>query len=793
MFKNYFKVAVRSLKKNKLYAFVNITGLSIGIAGCILIGMYIHDELSYDKFHSKANNIVRMTMDYNTATLPTQTANTGTKVGPQLQRTFPSVETYCRAFKFPRVLVYEDKMFEEKNFLYADSAFFQMFSFELIKGNAATALNAPDKLVLSANAAEKYFGYADPIGKTIKVGVKDFQVSGIVQNAPENSQIQYDMIGSFTSLGASKEEKWWEANYITYLLLREGTDVKSFETQVKDYMKKVSKDELKMEGSSYLTYNLEPLTSVHLHSKLDGLEPNNNITYIYILAVVAFLIVLVACVNYTNLSTAQSAGRNAEIGMRKVLGAEKTQLFKQFFSESFIVSCIALFLAIILAEIALPFFNQISGKNLSHNAILSPVMIGSLIGITLLTTFMSGLYPALMLTKGRIIDILKSGFNFSGSNTLRKSLIVFQFVISVFLIISTVIILQQLKYIRTKDLGYNKDQVIVLPIDRTMLDKYDDLKAALKNTPNVISVAGAYEPPTHIGWGDGIALPDGKNITVNAIPVDEDFVRTMNMQIVAGSDYNMSDVKQFDTSDGGNNIRYTFMLNESAVKALGWKPNEAIGRTISKGREGVVKAVVKDFHFRSLHEPINPLVIFLDKRILGSVFIRVTGESVNQTIQRLQTIWKDRVKHRPFEYHFLDEDYDSMYKIEQRTAAVFSTFAVLAIFLACLGLFALTAYSIVKRSKEIGIRKVLGATVPDIISLLSKEFLKLVIIGLLIAIPVAWYGANQWLSDFNYRINIEWWVFIAAGVSIILIALVTISIQALRAGIANPVKSLRTE
>ena len=796
MIRNYFKIALRHLQKNRLYAFVNIMGLAVGIASCLLIGIYIWHELSFDKFHKKADRIARVTWEYNFGDVVTTTASTGTKVGPQFQRTFPEVTDYVRILKFPRVIDYNKVMFEEKQFLYADSSFFTLFSFPLLKGDPATVLDAPEKLVITQTMAKKYFGNEDPIGKTVKVGgTKDFVVTGIAADASENSQIQFDFVGSFKTLNASKEEKWSEANYITYLLLNNKEQLGGLQTKVWAYAKEVAKNEMKVEGNNYMTYHLEPFTKVHLHSKLDGLEPNNNIIYIYVLSAVALLILMVACVNYTNLSIAQSARRSAEIGMRKVMGADRKKVFYQFMSESILLTLIAMVLALVIAALLMPYFNQLSGKALEKSILLQPYVLIALFLLSGIVAIAAGAYPAFILSGSKVINVLKSGFHFTGSQTLRKSLIIFQFVISVFLIIATVVILKQLDYIRNKDLGYNKEQVLVLPVDGKLQEQYDAFKNAIAAHPNVISVAGAYEKPTHIGWGDGLRKGNGEgpSITINAFPVDENIVKTLGLQIIAGSDYTLADVKQFDTSNQGNNIRYTFMLNETAVKALGWTPEEAIGKTVTKGREGVVKAVVKDFHFRSLHEPINALAIFMDKRLIGSLFVKLKPDNTAASIASLEKIWKERMPHRPFEYSFLDEQYNAMYKTEQRMGGVFTTFATLAVLLGCLGLFALTAYAMVQRTKEIGIRKVLGATVPNILALVSKDFLKLVLIAMIIAVPLAFLAVNKWLEGFTYKTTVEWWMFVLAGAVTLFIALFTICLQAIKTASANPVKNLRTE
>ena len=796
MFKNSLKIAFRQIGKNRLYSFINIFGLAIGICCCLLIGVYILHEYSYDRFHTNAARIVRVTMDYNAGNAINKVATTGTKVGPQFQRVFPEVEAYVRTLKYPRVLRYESKAFEEENFLYADSAFFNVFSFPLLEGDPVSALDAPDKIVLTQEAATKYFGNGKAVGQTIKVGTRDFIVSGIVQKPPLNSQIRFDFVASFKALNASKSEVWWEANYITYLLIHPKTSAQTLETRIAAYMKKVSVEEIGFKGSNYLTYHLEPITRVHLYSTLEGFEPSNSITYLYILAVVGLLILIIASVNYTNLATAQSASRTGEIGIRKVLGALRTQVFRQFMIESAVMTTIALLIACLLGYFLLPYFNHISGKQININSFLHPSTGLLLAAILVTVTFFAGVYPAVTLSKLKIIAILKSGFRFTGQGAaLRKTLIVLQFAISVFLIISTLVVVQQLDYIRNKNLGYSKDHVLVLPLDFNMQSGYAALKQEMLRQPGVINIAAAYEEPVDIGWGDGIskAANDEGGITVNAIPVDKDFIKTMQMQIIAGSDYTEADVKAIDTSNQGRNLKYSYILNESAVKALGWTPQEAIGKTIYKGREGIVKGVVKDFHFRSFHNPITPLVIFLDQRMAQKMLVKIEGTNLSSTIQQLGKVWKLRVQHRPFEYHFLDEDYSTLYKSEEQTARIFTTFSTLAIMLACLGLFALTAYSIAQRTKEIGIRKILGANTANIISLVAKDFLFLVIIGIVVASPLAWFATHKWLEDFSYRISIQWWMFAMSGCTALLIAFVTVSLQAVKAALANPVKSLRTE
>ncbi|BAU54495.1 ABC transporter permease [Mucilaginibacter gotjawali] len=794
MIKNYFKIAWRNLKKNRLYAFINIIGLTAGIVSCLLIGVYIKHELSYDRFNQNADKIVRVTMDYNFGGESQKVAMTGTKVGPQFKREFPQVVDFVRIFKRTRIIGYKNQLFEEKNFLYAEPSLFKLFSFKLLNGDPVTALNTNEKIIITQTAAQKYFGPENPIGKILKVGDKNYVVSALAADSPSNSQIRFDFVVPFSVLDAAKTEAYDSANYLTYLLLKSKDDIAPLQKQITAYMQKVDRDELKVTGSQHLTFSIEPLTSVHLHSNIpDGLEPGGSMMYIYILVVVAVLILVIAGVNYVNLSIAQSAGRGAEIGIRKVLGAAKQQLFKQFIGESMLVTAIALLFAIGVSFLLLPFFNQISGKQFNFTALLDPAILVCLAILGIVIGFLAGAYPALLLSNIKLAKILKSGFSFTSGQGVRRSLIIFQFVISIFLVITTVVILQQLSYIRTKDLGYNKSNVIVLPVDYKTVPQVDAIKKVIGNIPGVESVAAANNEPVDVQWGDAIHTKDGKNLTVNALPMDEDFIKTMQLKIVAGTDFNRTDLLQMDTANKYKNYRYSFMLNESAARALGWTPEQAIGKEISKNFPGRIKAVVKDFNFKSFHDAIGPLLIFLDHEQTQAMFVRVAGNNTPSALQAIQKIWKDRVPYRPFEYKFLDEDYDALYRSEQRTARVFTTFSIIAILLACLGLFAVTAYAVLQRTKEIGIRKVLGANVSTIIMLLSKDFLWMVMLAAVISSPIAWYMSYKWLQDFAYRISIHWWVFIAAGAASLIVAWITVGIQALKAALMNPVKSLRSE
>jgi len=702
---SYFKIAFRRLQKSRLYTLINLVGLTVGITSCLLIGLFIINELGYDRFNKNADRIVRMTMQFGEGGKQ-KYALTGTKAGPQLQRTFPQVESFVRVINGSVVMKYGSQMYIERRFLHADSTFFKVFSFPLLKGDPKTVLDAPNKVVITQSMATKYFGSGDPIGKTLSVGwygpPKTFQVTGVAADAPENSQIKFDFIGSFSTIDASKHEEWWTANYTTYLLLKKKDQLPGFQRQLDTYMKGISRGELKLPASSPLTYNLEPMLQVHLHSPLDGLEPSGSATTVYILGIIALLILIIACINYTNLATVQSSAKSTEIGIRKVLGAQKSQLFGQFIGESFLLTLIALALAAVLAIVFLPYFNQLTGKQLSFSVWLQPLPTLTVLGLCVLIAFTSGSYPAFVLSNVRLISILKSGLKLTSSGGLfRQALIVFQFAVSVCLIVATVVVVQQLNYIRHKDLGYDKDHVIVITTDDNAHQHYGALKAEIARMPGVTSVSGANAMPTSVQWGDGITADDGhgkKDLNIVCLPSDIGLIKTLNMKLIAGADFIDDEFKLMDTTNKNKNFKYSYILNETAANDLGWTPQQAIGKTVIKGAPGTVVGVIKDFHFASLHQPIGPMMLFLDTVYTNYMLLKTTGQNIPATLQALQTLWKERVPTMPFTYRFLDDNYNSMYQSEQKTAAVFSTFSTLAILLACMGLFALSAFAPTKQS-----------------------------------------------------------------------------------------------
>lgn len=793
MFRNYLKTAFRNLWRNKVLSGINILGLSVGLAACLLILVFVGDELSFDRFHEQGDRIVRVTMEVSSNGEEMRAPVTGTKVAPAFTRDFPEVEKAVRIYNTPKVVQYHDKLFEEQRFLYADSTFFQIFSFALRQGQATDVLAGPDKLVLTASTARKYFGNENPVGKTLKINnTKDYLVTGIVADVPANSQIKFDFVASYASLRVAKEEHWWNANDITYLLLRRPEAITGLQAKIPGYMRAHSA-ETQLTGQDYLTYNLEPLRDVHLYSDLSGLEPNGDLKYIYIFAIIAGLILVIACTNYINLTTAHAAGRAKEVGIRKVIGALRGQLFRQFIGESFIVTFIALLIGVILVKLLLPVFNGLTGKEVTSNVLQSPFTLVSGVLITLVISVLAGSFPAMALANFKPVSVLKGSFKSSGTGIwLRKGLIVFQFVISTFLIVSALIVQQQLQYIQDKKIGYNNQQVLVLPTDEQIINKFKLLKQAFKSNPAVKNVTLAYETPTNIQGGYSFKKPeDVQSSMVKAIPVEKDFVQTLNIPLVAGRDFNNTDEKLLQPEGESS---FSFILNESAVKNLGWTPAEAIGKQLElDSRQGLIKGVAQDFHFAPLHETIAPLVIFLDEVSWGKILVKINGQDVAGTLADLEATWKQLAPHRPFVYKFLDEEYGKLYGAEQRIGKTFAVFAFLAILLACLGLFGLAAFTTTQRAKEIGVRKVLGASVPDILTLISKDFLKLVALANIIAWPLAWYAMHRWLEDFAYRIPINPGIFILAGLAALVVAFATISFQALKVAVTNPVKALKQE
>jgi putative ABC transport system permease protein len=795
MLRNYLKLAFRHLLRKKTFSFINIFGLTIGLAGCVLIGLFIADELSFDTFNRKADRIARITSEYTNSGTVNPIAVSGTRVGPRLHSIFPAIEAFTRTFVGRTIVSNGVTHFEENNFLYADSSFFDIFTFPVLKGDP-NPLKSKDNLVITESTAKKYFGSEDPIGKTLRIrDEKTYRVAAVIADPPGTSQLQFDFVARFDNL--EKPDEWWTMNWITYLLIRDAHGFAPLEQQINAYMQSPAiRNETGLTGTDYLIYHLEPLTRVHLYSKLEGFTPNGSITTVYVLTIIAILILAIACFNYTNLAIAQSASRMGEIGVRKVLGAAKSQLFTQFTGESLLITFFAMILAVAISIQLLPSFNSLTGKHLGWTSLLQIRPLSIILGATLFIGFLAGAYPALVLSNTRLVSILRSGFRITGGHSgFRSSLVVLQFAISLFLIITTMVILQQMSYIRHKDLGFDRDHIVVIPIDYRIHDRYHTVKTAISQLPGVINISGSYNLPVSVGWTDGISTNNGKDaisVSVHAIPTDLDFIPTMNMHLLAGRDFTANDFPEITGKDSTRPL-YRFILNESAVRKIGWTPEQAIGKRVDKNQPGIVVGVVRDFNFTSMRNPIGPLIIFPDTGYVHYLLVRISGSQLPAQLDRLQTTWKSIIPDRPFSYHFLDEDYDRLYQAEQRTGQLFTLFSALAIFLALLGLFGLAAISTVQRTKEIGIRKVLGADTLNISLLLARNFLILIIVAFGIAAPVAWIVSANWLDNFSYRITLPVWTFPIAGLAVLIVAFATVSFHAWRASRMNPAVSLKTE
>jgi putative ABC transport system permease protein len=799
MFRNNLRIAVRSLWKNKASSFINVLGLTVGLSACLLIALFIKYEAGFDAFQFNGHRIARVIMDYSFDGSPESKRGnyTSTKVAPVFARTFPEVELSVRMFDPSMIVLHQNVPVLESSFVFADSSFLNVFTTKWLEGNKSKALDGPYKVVLSQSTARKYFNEENPIGKIILTGAdqKPYEVTGVVEDYPNDSQIKFDFLASFSSLGENQEETYWGADFTTYLLLKDERSIYTLQPKVDAFMKK------EMAGSgARIDFILERFDQIHLHSPYAAFVPNTNIDYLYILSAVALLILVIVCFTYINLSTARSFERAKEVGVRKVIGAARTQLFWQFIGESWIVCMVSIVFSIALVLFALPYFNQLIGKELQLRLLFSPSFISFSIGVTVVVSLLAGSYPAMVLTGFQPATVLKGVFRNSASGKrMQQFLIVFQFSVSVLLIISTLIVQKQLYFIQNAKLGYNRHEVMVMPLRlplETRLQKLEQVKRELTFNPHVISVSSANSTPVQMASGytmRSATMSEKEQISVTASPIDQDFVKTTGLQIIAGENLSEQDMKDVVVDDFSK-ATYHFLLNEQAAKQLGWTPEEAVGKKFFMGeRIGFVEGVIKDFHFQSMHQTIKPLVLFSELRSHGQLLVKISGQNIPETISFMEKQWKQFAPEMPFEYRFLDEDYSRLYRSELQLGILMNLFSGIAIVLACLGLFGLSSYVAHQRMKEIGIRKILGASVFSIFSLLSGKFSRFVILSILIASPAGYWIMNRWLQDFAYQIEMPWWIFITGGLGVILIALITVSVQSIKAAVANPVKSLRSE
>lgn len=813
MIRNYFKVAFRNLQKNKGYSAINIFGLAIGLASCLLIMLYVTDELSYDRHFKNADRIYRINSDIRFGGADLHMTQTSDMMGELLKKDYPQVEEYTRLYTNDgaRLIRKGNEYITEDRVANVDSTFFTVFQLPSIEGDTHTALNEPNTVVITESAAKKYFGSVNVMNKTIEVKEDNtnipYKITAVIKDIPKETHFNFEFLFSMKNVNY----QWGQLtshNFHTYLLFKPGTDYKAFEKNFDQYSDKYvlpyaqhfvkisSMDEFRKAGNK-LEYTLIPLTDIHLHSDFTfEITPSGNMQYVYIFSAVALFILILACINFMNLSTARSAKRAKEVGIRKVLGTERKTLIGQFLVESTITAAIAMVIALAIAYFVLPLFNDVAAKSLSFSDLLGMHILPFLVLLPFVVGLLAGSYPALFLSGFRPIVVLKGNVNtgFKRSN-LRNALVIFQFATSIMLIIGTIVVFNQLSYIQNKKLGFSKDQVLIIDGAYALGNNVQAFKNDVLAMQGVSSgTLSSFLPVTNSSRSDNSfskeAVMDSKSgIDMQTWRIDYDYIRTMGMEIVKGRNF---------SKDYGSDSA-AMLITETTARMLGF--DDPIGKTIYSptgipGDGALVPirviGVVKDFHFESLRKKLGPLCFFLGNST-GLASFKVSAASVKNLIPQIEKKWKALAPGMPFSYRFMSDSFDDMYRSEQRAGTLAIVFAILAILIACLGLFGLITYMAEQRNKEIGIRKVLGASVSNVVTMLSKDFLILVAVASVLAFPIAWWAMHKWLQDFEYRINISVWVFVIAALVALLIALVTVSYQAIKAAVANPVKSLRTE
>ncbi len=803
MLKNYIKIAFRNFWRNKSFSAINILGLSIGISVCFVILLFVQDELSYDRFNLHANRIVRVVFKASINGGKIFEANVMPPTAQTLKNDYPEVEeaTRLKTAGNPKV-TYAGKTFKDGSFAFVDPNFFKVFTLPLIKGDVKTALQQTNTVVITEEMARKYFGGEEPIGKILDLNNHElYKVTGVMAAIPSNSHFHFDLFGSMQSLPDSKNPSWMTSGFFTYLLLKQNYNYKNLEAKlpgmVEKYMGPQIAQSMGMSLSAFRTkgnnlgFALQPLTDIHLHSHSNfELDAGGDVKYVYIFGAIAVFVLLIACINFINLSTASASKRAKEVGVRKVMGSDKFELVKQFMLESVLLTFIALFISVLTIQLALPFFNELSGKNLNLGFTLKPWL--ALLSLGLAVGVLAGIYPAFFLSSFKPVAIIKGKLGTGNtSSVLRSGLVVFQFFISVSLIVGTIVVYQQMQFIRNKKLGYQKEQLLVLPNSYALGKNEKIFKEEMLKDPRIVNATvSSYKPVGPSNNNNSLAYPEGReNQIMKTLEylVDEQYLPTLGIELAAGRNFS----KAFATDSS------KMIINETAAKAFGWG-NNAVGQRITRQNSSrgknftyTIIGVVKDFNFKSLHEPVTPLLMVLQPE-WGLIFKVKTGD-ISGLIAAMKQQWAKFNVEEPFTYAFMDELYNKTYSAEEKTGTILNIFTALTILVACLGLFGLAIYTTEQRTKEIGIRKVLGASVFQVTHMLSKDFLKLVLIACVIAFPLSYWAMHNWLQDFAYRISISWWVFALAALIALFIALATVSFQAVKAALANPVKSLRRE
>jgi putative ABC transport system permease protein len=806
MIQHYIKIAFRSLLRNKGFSFINIFGLATGMTACVLIMLYVTDEMSYDTHHTDGDRLYRIASEVKGEKWVAAPA----PMAEALKKDFPEVEQSTRLLKFPgaeRMLLKHEqsqKQFFESNAYYVDSTFFELFSYEFKFGDVNTVLSTPNAIVISEDVARKFFGDENPVDQVLRVGLSfgefEYAIKGVFKNTNARSHIPGNLFLSMNNgdIGAwAKSQTGWATNSIfhTYVKLREGTDAITFESKLQDFLNRNGGDEFKEAGFEKKLF-IQPVEDIYLHSDF-GYEvaPNGNIKYLYIFTTIAIFLLLIACINFMNLSTARSEKRAKEVGMRKVTGAERSSLVGQFLGESLLMSGLALVFTIIMIQLLTPAFNQLTGKNTSLSEM--PNIFIWLILLTVTTGLISGLYPAFYLSSFKPIAVLKSATrNSISAVAIRKGLVVFQFTVSIVLVLGAILISQQMKYLSDQNLGFDKNQKLIIPMQTNEANANTNiLKNEVLNNSQVIAAAkgggypGIESITSMLFYAEGKSVQE--NVDIKTIFAESDYLETLGIKLLHGREF----AKEIINDQGG------LILNEEAIRQLGYTADNAVGKKIffefQNGTQFMeIIGVVKDYHFESLHQRIKPLALTvhpLFSQPTNYLILDVKTSQYSELIAALQKTWKQINPHSPFAYSFLDQDFQNNYEKDERTSRLIQYFTLLAILIACLGLFGLATFTAEQRVKEIGVRKVLGASVYQIVALMSKDFMKLVFISIVISSPVAYYLMDEWLSGFAYRIGIKWWVFLIGGSAAILVAVFTVSLQAVKAALANPVKSLRSE
>ncbi|MDN5203008.1 ABC transporter permease [Fulvivirgaceae bacterium BMA10] len=804
MLRNYLKTAFRNLWRNKLFSFINISGLTIGITCCLSIYLFVQHEMSYDRFHENADNIYRVYVDGKQGDYEFEIPRVGWPVGPTMKTEFPKIEMVVRVDpKGPLKMECNGQVFRD-DLAEVDPDFFELFTFSLIKGDPRTVLEEPGSVVITEKVAKKYFGDDDPMDKLIILeNEEQLKVTGICEEIPSNAHFHYDV---FTSLAGKDLGEWWmSARVPTYLLLHPDAEPGVLEDKFQILQEKYIAKEVKAyfdqslgeyhkRGNRY-NFHLQGLTSIHLYSNMmSEMEANGDIQYIYIFSSVALLILLIACINFMNISTARSSTRSKEVGVRKVTGASKKHLIAQFMIESMIVALIGLLLAILLVDITIPLLNDISGQTLNRDFLYQRNTISLLVLVWILVGGVSGVYPAFFLSAFNPVTVLKGKLRLGvRSGTLRSILVILQFGISILLMIGTLIIQRQLNFIQNINLGFDKEQVLVIDeTSRLGINKVPLFKEDLLTNANIskVSISGSLPFESYgnsVFKAEGAAESDSK--LMNLMNADKDFMNTLGFEVISGRGFS----KEHATDS------MSVLLNESAASAFGWTSETALGKQVGWRDQFTVIGVTKDFHYESLKEHIAPLLIFSYPKLsrehfYSKVCVRIENTTdLKEVMNVVERTWENYANGEPLNYYFMDDYFNDVYKSEQTLGKLFRFFTALAIFVACLGLFGLVSFTTEQRIKEIGIRKVLGASITKLIMLVSKDFARLVLLAMIIASPIAYYIMNRWLQDFAYQTSISWWIFLTAGFTALTLAMVTVGFLAFKAAIANPVNSLRSE